>query len=213
MPTLLIRRPFSRARTRAGVAALVLALNGAAALAAGSGDHTHEPPPSGDDHGHASEMSGGDSHGDSGHGGGHAHDQWVDPPAAYQALKNPDWNDPQSAINGGRLFLDNCASCHGVDGRGTGQVAKALDHPPADLTNHFHRSPGLGDGYLFWRVTKGGQVEPFKSQGSAMPAFESTLSEQERWDVLTFVHQLFHDATWEDHDPDNGDLAASTQTD
>ena len=35
-------------------------------------------------------------------------------------------------------------------------------------------------------------MEPFKSMGSAMPAFKTVLSEDERWDVLTYVHAFFH---------------------
>jgi Cu/Ag efflux protein CusF len=82
--------------------------------------------------------------------------------------------------------------CHGSDGKGTGIAAKGLPHPPADLTHHFHRAPGDGDAYLFWRVSEGGQVEPFKSSQSAMPAFKTVLSEDQRWDVLAYVHAEFH---------------------
>jgi Cu/Ag efflux protein CusF len=82
--------------------------------------------------------------------------------------------------------------CHGTDGKGTGPAAKGLEHPPADLSNHFHRAPGDGDAYLFWRVSEGGQVEPFKSMKSAMPAFKTVLTEDQRWDVLAYVHAEFH---------------------
>ena len=82
--------------------------------------------------------------------------------------------------------------CHGADGKGTGPVAQGLPHPPADLTHHFHRAPGDGDAYLFWRVSEGGQVEPFKSSQSTMPAYKTVLSEDQRWDVLAYVHAEFH---------------------
>lgn len=82
--------------------------------------------------------------------------------------------------------------CHGADGRGTGPAAKSLVHPPADLTHHFHIRPGDGDAYLFWRVSEGGTAEPFKSMQSAMPAFKTVLSEDQRWDVLAYVHNRFH---------------------
>ncbi len=38
------------------------------------------------------------------------------------------------AAAGRELFQTYCASCHGVDGRGKGPVADALETPPADLT-------------------------------------------------------------------------------
>jgi Cu/Ag efflux protein CusF len=82
--------------------------------------------------------------------------------------------------------------CHGADGKGTGPAGKGLAHPPADLTHHFHRAPGDGDAYLFWRVSEGGQVEPFTSSQSAMPAYKTVLSADQRWDVLAYVHAQFH---------------------
>src|SRR4029450_12457339 len=81
---------------------------------------------------------------------------------------------------------------HGTDGKGTGPAAQSLPHPPADLTHHFHRAPGDGDAYLFWRVSEGGQVEPFRSMQSTMLAFNTVLSEDQRWDVLAYVHATFH---------------------
>lgn len=38
------------------------------------------------------------------------------------------------ATNGKQMYGSYCASCHGVDGKGTGPVAKALKTQPADLT-------------------------------------------------------------------------------
>lgn len=35
---------------------------------------------------------------------------------------------------GEELYLANCASCHGVQGRGDGPLAAGLARPPADLT-------------------------------------------------------------------------------
>ena len=45
----------------------------------------------------------------------------------------------------------------------------------------------LSDGYLFWRVSLGGQMEPFNS---AMPAWEAGLSEEQRWQVISYVRTL-----------------------
>ncbi|ROR32568.1 c-type cytochrome [Inmirania thermothiophila] len=130
-----------------------------------------------------------------GHGamGGHAHDRWVDPPAEYAGRRWDRWDDAALAARGREIFQRNCAVCHGSDGRGTGPMAASLQHKPADLTRHFHGGTGTkGDAYLFWRVSEGGTVEPFRSSGSAMPAFKGMLSEAERWAVLTYVHQAFH---------------------
>ena len=139
--------------------------------AAGTGEHEHN-----------------DMHSD----GAHKHDRWVEPPSEYKNRQLRDWNNSQAILRGGKLYADNCMSCHGADGKGSGPAAAALAHAPADLTNHFHNSPGDGDAYLFWRVSEGGLVEPFKSMNSAMPSFKAVLSEQQRWDVLRYVHGKFH---------------------
>lgn len=124
--------------------------------------------------------------------GGHSHDQWVPPPPAYAQRHSDRWADPAAIARGAALYEQNCASCHGSDGRGGGPAAKSLAHPPADLSVNFHHLPHDGDAYLFWRVSEGGTVEPFKSQRSQMPAFKSVLSEGARWDVLAYVHAYFH---------------------
>ncbi|KNG91865.1 hypothetical protein ATO11_20430 [Pseudaestuariivita atlantica] len=63
--------------------------------------------------------------------------------------------DAQSV--GEQLFESNCASCHGVTGRGDGPLAKGLRTAPADLTQIAARRDGVWpmlevmsilDGYL-----------------------------------------------------------------
>jgi mono/diheme cytochrome c family protein len=122
----------------------------------------------------------------------HQHPWWETPPAAYANARSTRWDDAAASARGQQLFQTYCMLCHGTDGKGTGPAAKGLQHPPADLTHHFHRAPGDGDAYLFWRVSEGGQVEPFKSMQSAMPAFKMILTEEQRWDVLAYVHTQFH---------------------
>ena len=124
--------------------------------------------------------------------GPHQHPWWETPPAEYAKARSTRWGDAAAIARGQQLYQTYCLMCHGADGKGTGPVAKGLPHPPADLTHHFHRAPGDGDAYLFWRVSEGGQVEPFKSSQSAMPAYKTILSEDQRWDLLAYVHAEFH---------------------
>jgi len=42
--------------------------------------------------------------------------------------------DQTRADNGKQMFANYCAPCHGVDGRGQGPVASALQTKPTDLT-------------------------------------------------------------------------------
>ena len=80
---------------------------------------------------------------------------------------------------GARVYQDHCAGCHGILGGGDGSDAPGLDPPPASLTDWDalrERSPL--DYYR--RVTLG-------VAGTAMPAFETRLSLQERWAVAAYA--------------------------
>lgn len=133
-----------------------------------------------------------EAHHDEQKGHTHRHAKWAPPPAAYASRRSDRWTNEAAIARGKKLYQTHCQLCHGPDGRGTGPAAKGLPHAPADLTNHFHMKPGDGDAYLFWRVSEGGAVEPFKSMQSAMPAFKTVLSQEQRWDVLAYVHDQFH---------------------
>ncbi len=126
------------------------------------------------------------------HRGSHRHDSWPAPPPPYAGRHSDRWADPRAIARGATLYRRHCQICHGEDGRGDGPMAAALPHPPADLTHHFHRAPGRGDDYLFWRVSEGGTVTPFRAWNSAMPAFKDILSANDIWDVLAYVHAYFH---------------------
>jgi putative copper export protein/mono/diheme cytochrome c family protein len=83
---------------------------------------------------------------------------------------------------GAALFQQNCAACHGADGRGDGPAAQGLPAPPANLTGgHLLMH---GDGELFWWLSHG-IATPDGSQ--AMPGFASTLSAEDRWDLIDYI--------------------------
>ena len=64
---------------------------------------------------------------------------WLLFPCALVALifsSIPAQNQPTNhgLAAGRKLFLRNCASCHGIDAKGRGIVAASLKKPPPDLT-------------------------------------------------------------------------------
>ena len=128
---------------------------GSVAQAGSSHGSSHDDSSSqiGTDHHEKASMQGG-NHGSM---GGHAHDKWETPPKEYASLVAKNWENYQSFERGEKLYSAQCQACHGFNGKGTGPAASALEHAPADLTNNFHTAPGKGDGYLFWRVSEGGQ--------------------------------------------------------
>jgi high-affinity iron transporter len=83
---------------------------------------------------------------------------------------------------GADIYARDCAQCHGALGRGDGPLAPTYDPPPSDLTDpdllvdqtplDFFRKIGLG------------------VSGTAMPAFEGPLSDDEIWQVAWYATQL-----------------------
>jgi mono/diheme cytochrome c family protein/uncharacterized membrane protein len=87
-----------------------------------------------------------------------------------------------SIAHGEALYPDQCASCHGPQGRGNGPLAANLPEAPADLTaEHLWAH---SDGELFWWLTDGIKSPEGKQ---AMPPFGGVLSEEERWNLIDFI--------------------------
>jgi len=107
-------------------------------------------------------------------------------PDEFASLENPLADDLEAIEAGEALFQTNCVVCHGPEGQGDGPGAAALDPKPAALGDQAMMG-SLSDGYLFWRISKGGAMEPFNS---AMPAWEAGLTEEQRWQLVSFVRTL-----------------------
>ncbi len=76
---------------------------------------------------------------------------------------------PPDAVAGQQIFVQNCAACHGEDGKGI--VQGTPDYTDPEYVRNV--IPAV----LFEVITKG---------KGAMPAWEGTLDEQQRWDVLFY---------------------------
>ncbi|MEK7865853.1 MAG: c-type cytochrome [Planctomycetota bacterium] len=89
---------------------------------------------------------------------------------------------------GERLFLQECAVCHGKEGKGDGEAAPRLEHRPRDFTrgNFKFRSSALGevpfDDDLYRTITRGIPV-------AGMPSY-ADLAEADRWALIAHVKTL-----------------------
>ncbi|HKB84273.1 MAG TPA: cytochrome c [Burkholderiales bacterium] len=95
-------------------------------------------------------------------------------------LRNPVPRSAESIARGRQLFMQDCAVCHGAEGRGDGVAAAALPQRPEDLSG-IAPPPIFPDGVVAYRIINGKNM---------MPAFGSTLSENEVWDLLNFIRSL-----------------------
>jgi len=96
-------------------------------------------------------------------------------PAKVRKMKNPLADDPSAREHGRALYKLRCAMCHGEKGRGDGPVAESLTPRPTDLIPAVKKQT---DGELFWKISKG---------RLPMPGFELTLSERDRWALVSFL--------------------------
>jgi cbb3-type cytochrome c oxidase subunit III len=103
--------------------------------------------------------------------------------AAYvQTLYQPEQGEPPSVApmpDGAKLFLLNCAPCHGESGDGNGASAANLLPKPA---NFKLKQPNSG--YLLEILNDG-------IPGTAMPSWKDQISESDRRALAEFVRSLF----------------------
>lgn len=99
---------------------------------------------------------------------------------AFPQLKNPMTDKAASASRGEQLFQKNCAKCHGLSGNGYGTVVHGFTTWPRQLWVWNNAGPEA-DGYLFWFITNG---------RTDMPPWGVILSENERWDLISYIKTL-----------------------
>lgn len=100
---------------------------------------------------------------------------------------NPVKPSMESVAAGRDLFQNNCIACHGIDGRGDGPDAAALDPAPTDFRLHMP----LHTDVQFYTFISDGKV------GSAMPSFKDQFSETDMWNLVNFLRAEFSEAPTE----------------
>ena len=97
-------------------------------------------------------------------------------PAPYAGLEPPfPWQDEAAAAAGGELYRQSCLGCHGLDGSNlSGSNFSAADYPQK-LENRAD--------FYFWILSAG-------ALDRGMPAYKSSLSVEERWQIVTYLHTL-----------------------
>jgi mono/diheme cytochrome c family protein len=115
------------------------------------------------------------------------------PTASDQPQGWPTWT-ASGLQEGKELYVERCLTCHGCSGNGLGSYAGTLTITPANFKQEPFRS--MPDDQWFWHVSEG-------VQGSVMPPWKESLTEDQRWKIIRYVQQVFARPVM--HDPDEGD--------
>lgn len=91
-------------------------------------------------------------------------------------------DQPPLLPRGADIYQRQCASCHGRAGEGDGPAAAGLDPAPTNLAD-LDALRGTSPLDFFRRITSG-------TPGTAMPAYEGSLSVEDRWAVALYASIL-----------------------
>ena len=118
----------------------------------------------------------------------------AEPPASGNQPRGwPTWTDA-GLQQGKELYVERCMTCHGCAGNGLGTYAGTLVVTPADYKQEPFRN--MPEEQWFWHVSEG-------VQGTVMPPWKESMTEEERWQVIDYIRQIFSRPV--ERDPDEGD--------
>lgn len=106
-------------------------------------------------------------------------------PKDYQGKRNPLPASPGNLKQGARLYGNHCAACHGPKGHGDGEMGKLLTPRPANLAARMQSGEMTADDYLYWTIAGNSA-----NAGTAMPAFEGALREEDIWSIILHLRRL-----------------------
>ena len=107
----------------------------------------------------------------------------------------------RDVLAGRTLYVENCASCHGVNLEGqpdwrSPDADGVLPAPPHDVTGHtWHH-----DNALLFEYTKLGGKGALAARGvtnfnSGMPAYDGVVSDDDIWNILAYIR-----STWSERE-------------
>ncbi len=101
-------------------------------------------------------------------------------PQEYKRLKNPLFPSESILSSARQIYGDECAQCHGEQGKGDGPQARTHNPLPADLTDA-KRMAIVTDGEIFYQITEGRRP---------MPSFKRRLTQDQRWQLVLLVRSF-----------------------
>ena len=90
--------------------------------------------------------------------------------------------DATSVSNGATLYAQQCVECHGPQGKGNGIKSRTLSTMLPDLLTESHTTDHTPGDFYHW-ITYG-------MINTNMPGYSDTLSDEDRWDLVNYIHAL-----------------------
>ena len=106
------------------------------------------------------------------------YNQWIAPSEASKIV-NPIESNEKSLKLGKKIYSKMCWTCHGVEGKGEGPAAAALNPKPADFT--IDKVQNQKDGELYWKITTG---------KGTMVSYKNSLTNDQRWSLVNYIRTL-----------------------
>jgi mono/diheme cytochrome c family protein len=122
-------------------------------------------------------------------------DNTILPPSGDQPMGWTTWTET-GLQEGKETYVRYCLTCHGCSGNGLGSYGGTLAVTPANFKQEPFRS--MPEDQWFWHVSEG-------VPGTVMPTWKESLTEEQRWNVVRYIRQIFAKPVM--HDPDEGDPA------
>ncbi len=101
--------------------------------------------------------------------------EWIVPEVA-NTLTNPFSGNTGATEEGKKLFILNCAVCHGDKGKGDGIGGLALTPKPRNFT--LDKTQQQSDGAFFWKMSEG---------RPPMASYKTLLTSVQRWELVNFI--------------------------
>src|SRR5262245_7451674 len=102
-------------------------------------------------------------------------------PSGASSLKNPEPVNEDTMTEAREHFVEHCAVCHGIDGRGNTTFGRNMYPKVPDLT--LADTQKLSEGEFFYVISNGIRF-------SGMPAFGGEDSAEEIWHLAAFLRRL-----------------------
>ncbi len=90
--------------------------------------------------------------------------------------------DANSIANGSMLYTQHCIECHGPQGKGNGIKSRTLSTKLPDLLTEPHTTEHTPGDFYNW-ITYG-------MANTDMPGYLDKLSDEDRWDLVNYIHAL-----------------------